>query len=134
VLAGCGRCQEVRICGKLDEPLLDRWLADIVDEGQANGEIATQGRPEKVRSADLSPESAPAPLPVPKQRLAECRQIRDTFTEDELEERFAAATEHGKELPTKAEASQHPAALTGPRGARASRASWRGRALRSPGW
>lgn len=47
-----------------------RKLADIVDEGQAKGEIATQGRPEKVRSADVIPQ----PIPVPKQRLAECRQ------------------------------------------------------------
>lgn len=77
-----------------------RKLADIVDEGQAKGEIATQGRPEKVRSADVFPQ--PQPLPLPKQRLAECRQIRDAFTEEALEEHFTEATERGKELPTKA--------------------------------
>ena len=70
-----------------------RKLADIVDEGQAKGEIATAGRPVKVRPADH--------IPVPKQRLAECRQIRDAFTEDELEQHFADATERDRELPTK---------------------------------
>ncbi len=74
-------------------------LADIVDEGQAKGEIASPGgdRQSIVRAADNA-----SPLPVPRQRLAECRQIRDTFTEDELEQHFAEATEHGKELPTRA--------------------------------
>jgi len=80
-----------------------RRLADIVDEGQAKGEIASKGGDRKseqikVRAAD----SGPAPLPLPKQRLAECRQIRDAFTEEELVEHFAEATERGKELPTKA--------------------------------
>jgi N6-adenosine-specific RNA methylase IME4 len=81
-----------------------RRLADIVDEGQAKGEIASKGGDRKseqikVRAAD----SGPAPLPLPKQRLAECRQIRDAFpTDRELEEQFAEATERGKELPTKA--------------------------------
>ena len=72
-----------------------RKLADIVDEGQASGEIATKGQRSNVRSADISA------LPVPRQRLAECRQIRDAFTEDELEQHFAEATEHDKELPTR---------------------------------
>ena len=81
-----------------------RKLADIVDEGQAKGEIATPGGSSKI---NLNPRAAGnekdlAPLPVPSQRLAECRQIRDAFTEDELEQHFAAATEHDKELPTRA--------------------------------
>jgi len=77
-----------------------RKLADIVDEGQAKGEIRTQeaGRPVSVRAADTSP----APIPLPRQRLAECRQIRDAFTEAELEEHFTEATGRGRELPTKA--------------------------------
>lgn len=72
-----------------------RRLADIVDEGQARGEIAKPHVRSDVRAADIRP------LPIPRQRLAECRQIRDAFTEDELEQHFAEATERGKELPTK---------------------------------
>jgi hypothetical protein len=80
-----------------------RKLADVVDEGQAKGEIRTAGQPSIVRAPDnTSPVVAPAPLPLPRQRLAECRQIRDAFTEDELEQHFAEATEHDKELPTRA--------------------------------
>jgi N6-adenosine-specific RNA methylase IME4 len=75
-----------------------RKLADIVDEGQAKGEIRTAGQPSIPRPAG----NTPAPLPLPSQRLAECRQIRDAFTEQELEEHFTEATERGKELPTKA--------------------------------
>ena len=75
-----------------------RKLADIVEEGQRTGEFRTSGgdqRSELVRAADQKP------LPMPKQRLTECRQIRDAFTEDELAQAFAEATERGKELPTK---------------------------------
>src|SRR5450755_909789 len=64
-------------------------LADIVDEGQARGEIAKPGdnqHTEVVRSEDNLPPKAP--LPIPRQRLQECRQIRDTFTADELEQQF----------------------------------------------
>jgi hypothetical protein len=73
-----------------------RRLADIVDEGQARGEIASQGRPKNPRGSGVSP----APLPVPNQRLAEARRIRDTFTDEDLERQFAAASERDKELPT----------------------------------
>ena len=73
-----------------------RMLADIVDEGQAKGEIATKGQRSNTRAAGISD------IPVPSQRLAECRQIRDAFTEEELTQAFAEATERGKELPTKA--------------------------------
>jgi N6-adenosine-specific RNA methylase IME4 len=84
-----------------------RKLADVVDEGQAKGEIAKpgdagRGRPIDVRSADIYPAPSPVSLPLPRQRLAECRQIRDAFTEDELEQHFAEATERDKELPTRA--------------------------------
>jgi hypothetical protein len=65
-----------------------RRLADIVDEGQAKGEIAKpgdagRGRPIDVRNADIYDQPAPQPLPIPRQRLAECRQIRDAFTEEQ---------------------------------------------------
>lgn len=78
-----------------------RKLADIVDEGQAKGEISVQGQ-HHVRAADMS-APGPQPVPIPRQRLAECRQIRDAFpTDEQLEEQFAEATERGRELPTKA--------------------------------
>jgi 16S rRNA G966 N2-methylase RsmD len=73
-----------------------RRLADVVDEGQARGEIAAVGRPEIIRS----PDNFPAPLPVPAQRLHEARRIRDAFTDDDLRRRFAEASERGRELPT----------------------------------
>lgn len=59
-------------------------LAGIVDEGQRVGEIAEPGgdRQSIVRAAD----NGRAPIPVPSQRLAECKQIRDAFTEAELAE------------------------------------------------
>jgi len=77
-----------------------RKLADVVDEGQERGEIRTAGQPSIPRSAGNTSVPTPAPVPVPSQRLAECRQIRDAFTEDELEQHFAEATERDKELPT----------------------------------
>lgn len=82
-----------------------RRLADIVDEGQAKGEIAKpgdagRGRPIDVPRADVYPSLQP--IPVPRQRLAECRQIRDAFTEDELERHFEEATGRDRELPTRA--------------------------------
>ena len=81
-----------------------RKLAVIVDEGQAKGEIAKRGDAGRGRAIDAREAGVyrPEPIPVPSQRLAECRQIRDAFTEQELEQHFAAATEHDKELPTRA--------------------------------
>lgn len=80
-----------------------RKLADIVDEGQAKGEIAKPGDAGRGRAIDARAAGVyrPEPIPVPSQRLAECRQIRDAFTEEELVEHFTEATERGKELPTK---------------------------------
>jgi N6-adenosine-specific RNA methylase IME4 len=82
-----------------------RKLAVVVDEGVAAGEFSVKGQ-HHVRRADMSAESDPAlrtrsPLPLPRQRLVECRQIRDAFTDDELEQHFAEATGRDKELPTK---------------------------------
>lgn len=80
-----------------------RKLADIVDEGQAKGEIAKpQDTLKRGPVARAAGNGNAAPLPMPSQRLAECRQIRDAFTEDELAGHFAEATERGKELPTRA--------------------------------
>jgi N6-adenosine-specific RNA methylase IME4 len=93
-----------------------RKLAGVVDEGQAAGEIATPGgdRRSIVRPADNA-----SPLPVTRQRLAECRQIRDAFTETGLREVFDEATGDGREMHTKAlirEAARqrHPDPVPGP--------------------
>ncbi len=86
--------------GAVNEALLFRAkamrkLADVVDEGQAKGEIAGHGGDRsKVRAPDV------APLPVAKQRLDEARRIRDAFTDDDLERRFAEASAGDRELPT----------------------------------
>jgi len=60
-----------------------RKLADIVDEGQAKGEIAKPGDAGRGRSIDTREAGVyrPEPIPVPSQRLAECRQIRDAATD-----------------------------------------------------
>lgn len=72
----------------------ERRLAEIVDEGQATGEIATaeRGRPVSVQDSDTS---SPATLPdigVSRQRLQEARAVRDAFTDEELVEKAAEAT------------------------------------------
>ena len=68
----------------------ERRLADIVDEGQARGEIATQERgganiPNGVRSANTV--STLPELGVDRQRLAEARVLRDAYTDSDLRQR-----------------------------------------------
>jgi len=82
----------------------ERKLADLVDRGQADGEIATpgdRGRPRRFR------ESGPAPGPLPptladlgisKQRLGEARRLRDGWTEDQLARAAEAANAADLEL------------------------------------
>lgn len=80
-----------------------RKLADIVDEGQAKGEIAKPQDTLRQNTVVRAADNGPAPLPLPRQRLAECRQIRNAFpTDEQLEEQFTEATERGRELPTRA--------------------------------
>jgi N6-adenosine-specific RNA methylase IME4 len=66
-------------------------LADVVDQGQSSGQIATaeSGRPKSVRSADTSTLNE---IGVQRQRLSEARKIRDAFTSDEILAKAAAAT------------------------------------------
>lgn len=77
----------------------ERRLADLVDEGQAAGQIASQsghgiGRPKGLRSAepfpllDVPTKPAPATLDdigVTYQRLHEARKIRDNYTDDDID-------------------------------------------------
>lgn len=71
----------------------ERRLADAVDAGQENGEIARQGKPPE--SGGLATLSD---LGVSYQRLNEARLIRDEFTDDEIEQQKRAADEKGKEV------------------------------------
>jgi hypothetical protein len=59
--------------------LAERRLAEIVDAGQAAGEIAVKGHPLNVRTADIYQA-----LGIDRKRLAEARQIRDRYEPDEL--------------------------------------------------
>lgn len=66
----------------------ERTLADLVDEGQATGRIATRRDNQHVRSAD---KHTLADLGVSRRRLAEARVIRDAFTADDIAERVDEA-------------------------------------------
>lgn len=84
----------------------ERRLADLVDEGQAAGQIASQsghgiGRPKGLRTAEAFPlldvptKPAPATLDdigVSYQRLHEARKIRDNYTDDDIDTIAAQAT------------------------------------------
>ena len=76
-----------------------RKLATVVDAGQKRGEIASPGGDRQTITRRAGNAS---PLPVPSQRLAECRQIRDAFTETELKDLFDDATADSREMHTKA--------------------------------
>jgi hypothetical protein len=60
----------------------ERRMADIVDEGQARGEIATQddGQSKGIRNANTLDE-----LGIEAPRLFEARLLRDGYTDEELE-------------------------------------------------
>src|ERR1700684_3947251 len=57
-----------------------RRLANLVDNGQAAGAIATKGQRSNARGAGISD------VPVPSQRLRECRVLRDRYTDDQLDQ------------------------------------------------
>jgi hypothetical protein len=64
--------------------LAGRRLAELVDAGQASGQIATNRDGRRSPSAgDLSPVTLPE-LGVDDRRLAEARVIRDAYTDDDL--------------------------------------------------
>lgn len=65
----------------------ERRLADAVDEGQKQGQIATKGKPVNVRPPDIKAPPAPPTLGdigVDRRRLDEARKIRDNYTDDDL--------------------------------------------------
>lgn len=68
----------------------ERRMAEVVGKGQADGTIATKGRPANVRGSDIS---YLADLGVDRRRLAEAQMLLEHYTEDDIVERVAAATE-----------------------------------------
>lgn len=82
-----------------------RLLAEAVDKGQAEGQIATRGANQ--HRASSGPEDArPTPLPEVIGResgsahriVSEARKIRDAFTDDDIDTAAADATLNGEEL------------------------------------
>lgn len=81
----------------------ERRLADVVDQGQERGEIAEQttGRPVTSSGSKASAPRTLKDLGVSRQRLQEARQIRDTFTDNELEEIAEAKSKRDEEISRK---------------------------------
>ena len=93
----------------------ERRLADVVDQGQERGEIAKPGgdRPSSIippaDNAPLPMAAPPKPAPPAKladlgvsaKRLSEARQIRDTFTDDDLEQIAQAKSKRDEEISRK---------------------------------
>lgn len=73
-------------------------LAQLVDEGQERGEIATDGRPETVRDPDSFAPARMTDLGIDRQRLAEARALNRYFSPAVIDGAAAEATEHGAEL------------------------------------
>lgn len=83
----------------------ERKLAEVVDAGQADGSIATQkdgGPKNHVRTPDMVPPMVSDPAPrrpatldeigVDRRRLNEARIIRDTYTDEDIDEIVEGAT------------------------------------------
>jgi ParB family chromosome partitioning protein len=76
----------------------ERRLADMVDDGQAAGTIATPGGDTNVRPPDIALPGLPEPqrpatlddLGVSRQRLHEARAIRDALPDDEAVDELVA--------------------------------------------
>ena len=73
----------------------ERRIAEYVDQGQAAGQIAEQGRPGKVRSPDVSEL---ADLGLTAQRVHEARTIRGRYGDPELVALGNTATAKGRLL------------------------------------
>ena len=79
-----------------------RLLADAVDKGQAEGKIATRGRP----ANSSTPEDLPKTLPEILERdsgtagrmVSEARKIAQAFTDEDIDTAAADATLAGEEL------------------------------------
>lgn len=76
----------------------ERKLADVVDEGQQKGAIATQDSGDHGSGARAASTSTLPSLGIDSGRLAEARILRDTFTDDRLIERQVEANERDEIL------------------------------------
>jgi hypothetical protein len=74
-------------------------IADLVDEGQAAGQIATadSGRPESVTSGNTYPSTLPE-LGLTAKSVHEARRIRDAYTSESVDELVESANEQDKVL------------------------------------
>lgn len=96
----------------------ERRLADVVDQGQERGEIETAGGDRKSSTIMRPPHNdmsklwadeqqrqkrkkSLAELHISPTRLKEARQIRDTFTDDDLEELAATKSKRDEEISRK---------------------------------
>ena len=77
--------------------LAQQRLADVVDAGQAAGQIATKGKPVNVLTDNIKPATLPS-LGVKASRLRQARIIRDTYTPDEIRELGTAAAAQDKAI------------------------------------
>lgn len=74
-----------------------RLLAEAVDKGQAEGEIATRGKPKAPAPGGFAPKTLDE-IGVQQQRVSEARKIRDAFTDADIDTAAADATLNGEEL------------------------------------
>src|SRR5262249_16156327 len=74
----------------------ERRMAEVVDEGQAKGEIAKQGKPKPPDSGGLKPTLDE--LGVSQQRLSEARKIAKNYTDEDIQELAAQANPNNNPL------------------------------------
>lgn len=72
-------------------------IANLVDEGQAAGQIATPGQPSNVRAAKNTPATL-AEIGLNARQVSEARTIRDGYTPDAVDELVQSANEQDKVL------------------------------------
>ena len=94
----------------------ERKLADIVDEGQARGDIAEQGRPDKRAHCAPFPPAPLGSIGIEKERLAEARILRDYYTDEELAAKQAEANDRDEILSRRRLLLEARAALRTPSG------------------
>lgn len=85
-------------------------LADVVDEGQARGQIATAGGDRPTRPIVITDDNGPAPTAPPatyddlgltRNKVHEARKIRDAYTPESIDELVESATIQDREITRK---------------------------------
>lgn len=72
-------------------------IADLVDQGQASGQIATAGQPAIISSDDNKPASL-AQIGLTAQSVLEARRIRDSYTSEAVDDLVESANQQDKVL------------------------------------